>query len=59
MRHIVYRDGTDTELELDYINKAIHIQVADEIWSTYNLSEGDIEDLILDLIEMKKQFENE
>lgn len=56
MRKIVYQDEKGTELELT--GNVITITELNKYGQDYVLSDTDIEDLILDLIELKKTIEN-
>lgn len=59
MRKIVYEDGKGCNMTVN--NAYLELSYDDEstICMSYELSSEDIEDLILDLIEIKKQIDNE
>jgi hypothetical protein len=57
MRKIYYEDKSGAELHI--LKNTMLVTYDGHQGHEYELSAEDIEDLILDLIEMKKQFENE
>ena len=61
MRKIVYEDGKGCNMTVNIENAYLELTYDDEstIHMAYELSAEDVEDLILDLIEMKKQIDNE
>ena len=61
MRKIVYEDDNGCSMAVNIENAYLELTYDDEstIHMAYELSSEDIEDLILDLIEMKKQIDNE